>query len=224
MEISVVRQVLDVNDTMSEENRQYFTQQGVYVFNLMSSPGSGKTTLLTKILMRLKPEIRAAVIVGDVCTTNDADRLAVTGVPVVQITTDDFGGDCHLAAHVIRKAAKELDLTDIDLLIVENIGNLVCPAEFSIGEDSKGVVLSITEGEDKPLKYPLMFRVCDVAILNKMDLVPYLDADPDLAVKNMLTVHPEMPVFKTSATKETGLDEFIDWLKAQMAKKAQAAK
>ncbi|ACL02095.1 Hydrogenase nickel incorporation protein HypB [Desulfatibacillum aliphaticivorans] len=219
MEIPVVRKVLDVNDTMAQENRDYFTQQGVYVFNLMSSPGSGKTTLLTKVLQKLAPEIKAAVIVGDVCTTNDADRLSVTGAPVVQITTDDFGGDCHLAAHVIRSAAKELDLTDIDLLIVENIGNLVCPAEFEIGEDSRGVVLSITEGEDKPLKYPLMFRVCNVAILNKMDLVPYLEVDADLAVKNMLTVHPEMPVFKTSATKDTGLDAFVDWLKGEVNKK-----
>ncbi|WP_028316976.1 hydrogenase nickel incorporation protein HypB [Desulfatibacillum aliphaticivorans] len=219
MEIPVVRKVLDVNDTMAQENRDYFTQQGVYVFNLMSSPGSGKTTLLTKVLQKLAPEIKAAVIVGDVCTTNDADRLSVTGAPVVQITTDDFGGDCHLAAHVIRSAAKELDLTDIDLLIVENIGNLVCPAEFEIGEDSRGVVLSITEGEDKPLKYPLMFRVCNVAILNKMDLVPYLEVDADLAVKNMLTVHPEMPVFKTSATKDAGLDEFVDWLKGEVNKK-----
>ena len=224
MEIPVVRKVLDVNDTMAEANKQYFTQQGVYVFNLMSSPGSGKTTLLTKVLQRLMPEIKAAVIVGDVCTTNDADRLSVTGAPVVQITTDDFGGDCHLAAHVIKSAAKELDLTDIDLLIVENIGNLVCPAEFDVGEDSKGVVLSITEGEDKPLKYPLMFRVCDIAILNKMDLVPYLEVDADLAVKNMLTVHPGMPVFQTSATKETGLEDFVDWLKAEVAKKAQAVK
>ncbi len=222
MEIPVVRKVLDVNDQMAQENKDYFTEQGVYVFNLMSSPGAGKTTLLTKVLQKLPPEIKAAVIVGDVCTTNDADRLSVTGAPVVQITTDDFGGDCHLAAHVIRKAAKELDLTDINLLIVENIGNLVCPAEFDVGEDSKGVVLSITEGEDKPLKYPLMFRVCDVAILNKMDLVPYLEIDAPLAVKNMLTVHPEMPVFETSATKETGLDGFIDWLTTQMENKRKA--
>lgn len=219
MEIQVVRKVLDVNDTMAEDNRDYFTENGVYVFNLMSSPGSGKTTLLTKVIKKLMPEIRTGVIVGDICTTNDADRLAETGAPVVQITTDEFGGDCHLAAHVIKKAAKGLDLKELDLVIIENIGNLVCPAEFEIGEDSKGVVLSLTEGEDKPLKYPLMFRVCDIAILNKIDLEPYLEADAQLAVDNMLTVHPEMDVFKTSATKEEGLEPFVEWLKDRVKKK-----
>jgi len=219
MEIQVVRKVLDVNDTMANENKEFFKEKKVYVFNLMSSPGAGKTTLLTKTLQRLMPQIRTAVIVGDICTTNDADRLSETGAPVVQINTDEFGGDCHLAAHVIKKAADGLNLDDIDLLIVENVGNLVCPAEFDIGEDTKGVVLSVTEGEDKPLKYPLMFRVCDVAVLNKTDLLPYLDVDKDLAINNMLTVHPDMPVFSTSATKEEGLDPWVSWLKDRVNEK-----
>ena len=153
-EIKVVRRVLDVNEKMAEQNRKMFTEKGVFVLNVMSSPGSGKTTTLEKTLVRIASQIKSAVIVGDICTTNDADRLAVSGVPVVQINTDEFGGDCHLAAHVIEKAVGGLDLDDIDLLIVENVGNLVCPAEFDIGEDARAVVLSVTEGEDKPVKYP----------------------------------------------------------------------
>ena len=131
-EIKVVRRVLDVNEKMAEQNRKMFTEKGIFVLNVMSSPGSGKTTTLEKTLVRITPQIKSAVIVGDICTTNDADRLAVSGVPVVQINTDEFGGDCHLAAHVIEKAVGGLDLDDIDLLIVENVGNLVCPAEFDI--------------------------------------------------------------------------------------------
>ncbi len=187
----------------------------------MSSPGSGKTTLLEKTLARLMPEIACAVIVCDICTTNDADRLAASGAPVVQINTDQFGGDCHLAAHVVEKAVAQIDLAPIDLLIVENIGNLVCPAEFDIGEDVRAVVLSTTEGEDKPLKYPLMFRECDAAVLNKTDLLPYLDFDAQLAVDNMRQVHPDMPVFQLSARSGEGLDSWLGWIRAQMRKKMQ---
>ena len=199
MEIKVVRKVLDVNNTMAEQNRKLFADKKVFVLNVMSSPGSGKTTALGKTIGRLMPEVRTAVIVGDISTTNDADRLAKTGAPVVQVNTDAFGGDCHLAAHVIAKAAENFTLEDVDLLIVENVGNLVCPAEFDIGEDAKVVVLSVTEGEDKPLKYPLMFRVCDAAILNKIDLLPYLEYDKDEAVRNIVQIHPGIPVFEISA-------------------------
>ncbi len=185
----------------------------------MSSPGSGKTTTLVKTLSIIAPEIKSAVIVGDICTTNDADRLATTGTPVVQINTDEFGGDCHLAAHVIEKAALDIDLDNIDLLIVENIGNLVCPAEFDIGEDARVVVLSVTEGEDKPLKYPLMFRVCDAALVNKVDLLPYLEFDIEEAKRNILQVNPNISLFEISATKETGLEPWVEWLKEQMALK-----
>ncbi len=176
-EVKVVTRVLAVNERMAEQNRRRFAEKGVFVINVMSSPGSGKTTTLQKTLERIMPQIRAAVIVGDVSTTHDADRLAVTGAPVVQVNTDAFGGDCHLAAHVIEKAADAIDLDAIDLLIIENVGNLVCPAEFDIGEDARVVVLSVTEGEDKPVKYPAMFRLCDAALLNKIDLLPYLDYD-----------------------------------------------
>ena len=218
-EIKVVRRVLDVNEKMADENRRLFADKGVFVLNVMSSPGSGKTTTLEKTLARIAPEYRCAVIVGDICTTHDADRLAVSGAPVVQINTDEFGGDCHLAAHVIDKAAGGIELADIDLLIVENIGNLVCPAEFDIGEDSRVVVLSVTEGEDKPAKYPLMFRECEVALLNKIDLLPYLDYDINMAVDYIHQVHPDMPVFQISARTEEGFEPWIEWLKGKIKTK-----
>ncbi len=211
-EIKVVKRVLDVNAKMANENRRLFAENRVFVLNMMSSPGSGKTTTLEKTLVHLAPHLHSAVIVGDICSTHDADRLAVTGVPVVQINTDEFGGDCHLAAHVIERAARDLDLANLDLLIIENIGNLVCPAEFDIGEDARIVVLSVTEGEDKPIKYPLMFRECEAALLNKIDLLPYLDYDLDLAVKNIHQVHPNMAVFEISAKTEAGFKPWIEWL------------
>jgi hydrogenase nickel incorporation protein HypB len=212
MEIKVVRKVLDVNDTIAQQNRERFKAHGVFVLNVMSSPGSGKTMTLEKTLSHLMPGIQTAVIVGDICTSNDADRLSKSGAPVVQVNTDEFGGDCHLAAHVIGKSADNFDLTDIDLLIVENIGNLVCPAEFDIGEDARVVVLSVTEGEDKPAKYPLMFRECDAALLNKIDLLPYLDYDINVALNYIQQIHPNMPVFEISAKTEEGFPAWVQWL------------
>jgi len=219
-EIKVVRRVLDVNEKMAEQNRKLFAEKGLFVLNVMSSPGSGKTTTLQKTLARIMPEIKTAVIVGDICTTHDADRLANTGAPVVQINTDEFGGDCHLVAHVIEKAAITLALDDIDFLVVENVGNLVCPAEFDIGEDSRVVVLSVTEGEDKPVKYPLMFRECEAALLNKIDLLPYLEYDKEKAIDYIHQVHPGMPVFEISAKTEEGFDTWIEWLKGKIKAKA----
>jgi len=218
-EIKVVRKVLDVNDTIAQQNRKMFSKKGVFVLNVMSSPGSGKTAILEKTLSHVIHGIKSAVIVGDICTSNDADRLAVSGAPVVQVNTDAFGGDCHLAAHVIKTAAGNFDLDDIDLLIVENLGNLVCPAEFDIGEDLRVVVLSVTEGEDKPAKYPLMFRVCDAALLNKIDLLPHLDYDIKETVNNILQVNPGMPVFEMSAKTEQGFAPWVDWLKIRVSRK-----
>ena len=219
MEIKVVRKVLDVNNTMAQQNRNLFAAKKVFVLNVMSSPGSGKTTTLVKTIKRLLPDIKCAVIVGDICSTLDADRLSVTGVPVVQVNTDEFGGDCHLAAHVIGTAAGGIDLDSTDLLIVENVGNLVCPAEFDIGEDARVVVLSVTEGEDKPVKYPLMFRVCDAALLNKIDLLPHLEYDRNAVVKNILQIHPGMNLFEISAKTEEGFDPWIAWLKEKVKNK-----
>ncbi|MGD8946944.1 MAG: hydrogenase nickel incorporation protein HypB [Desulfobacterales bacterium] len=221
-EIKVVRRVLDVNEKMAEENRRVFAEKGVFVINVMSSPGSGKTTTLEKTLARIMPEIKSAVIVGDICTTNDADRLVVSGAPVVQINTDEFGGDCHLAAHVIEKAVGGLELDAIDLLIVENVGNLVCPAEFDIGEDTRVVVLSVTEGEDKPVKYPLMFRECEVALLNKIDLLPHLDYDKQKALDCIHQIHPNMPIFEISAKTEEGFGPWLEWLKNKVRQKTDA--
>jgi hydrogenase nickel incorporation protein HypB len=221
-EVKVVSRVLAVNERMAEQNRRRFAEKGIFVINVMSSPGSGKTTTLQKTLERLLPEVRAAVIVGDVSTTHDAERLSVTGAPVVQVNTDAFGGDCHLAAHVIEKAADDIDLDTIDLLIIENVGNLVCPAEFDIGEDARVVVLSVTEGEDKPVKYPAMFRTCDIALLNKIDLLPHLDYDKDQAVAYIRQVNPAMPVFEISARTGEGLNAWIEWLKEKISSKLKA--
>ena len=219
MEINIQKRVLEANEIEADKNRKFFKDKNVFVLNMMSSPGSGKTQILCKTLAKLMPGVRVGVIVGDICTTNDADRLKLTNAKVIQINTDKFGGDCHLAAHLIIASAKQLGCEDLDLLIVENIGNLVCPAEFDIGEDAKAVVLSVTEGEDKPLKYPLMFRVADVAILNKIDLLPYLDFDARLVVDNMKQVHPHLPVFKISATTCEGLEPWLDWLKIKVFEK-----
>ena len=212
MKIKVVKKVLDANNEIAMQNRKIFSENRVFTLNLMSSPGSGKTSILEKTLLLIKPEIRAAVIVGDICTTNDAVRIASTGVPAVQINTDEFGGDCHIGANFIKNAVAELDLENIDLLIIENIGNLVCPAEFDLGENIRVVVLSVTEGEDKPSKYPLMFRVCDAVLLNKVDLLPHLDYKKDVAVKNIRMVKHEMPVFEISAKTGKGFQPWIDWL------------
>ncbi len=221
MEINIQKRVLEANENMADKNRRLFREKGVFVLNLMSSPGSGKTETLCKTLRRLMPEVVTGVIVGDICTRNDADRLEATGAAVVQINTDQFGGDCHLAAHLIEKAALTLDLAALDLLIVENIGNLVCPAEFDIGENAKAVMLSVTEGEDKPLKYPLMFQVADVAILNKIDLLPYLELDVREAVGNMRKVHPGLTVFELSAKTQAGMEPWVQWLKTAVTDNRQ---
>jgi len=219
MEIKVVEKVLGANDAIAAENRRLFAERRVLVVNVMSSPGSGKTRLLERTLARLRPEIATAVVVGDICTTNDAERLAVGDTPVVQINTEPFGGDCHLGAHVVREAISGFDLDSLDLILVENVGNLVCPAEFDIGEDRRIVVLSVTEGEDKPLKYPLMFRVCDVALLNKIDLLPHLEFDRELALQSIRAIHADIDIFEVSARTDDGLRAWLDWLEAEVSAK-----
>ncbi len=219
-EIKIVKKVLEANDTIAEQNRKIFEERNIFVLNVMSSPGSGKTSILEKLLTRIVPNMKSAVIVGDICTSNDADRLSRSGVPVVQVNTDAFGGDCHLAAHIIKTAIGNFNLDDVAFLIVENLGNLVCPAEFDIGEDLRIVVLSVTEGEDKPLKYPLMFRVCDATLLNKIDLLPHLDYNKNEVVENILQVNPSMPIFELSAKTEEGFDAWIEWLMRKVKEKS----
>ena len=209
MEIKLMRNILGANDETAAQNRKTFSERGVIVMNLMGSPGSGKTTLLEKTLARLADKIKIAVIEGDLFTAKDAERIDKQGVEVIQINT---AGGCHLDAPMIRKACASLNLSEIDLLIVENVGNLVCPAEFDIGENFKAVVLSITEGDDKPLKYPLIFKESEVVLLNKIDLLPFTNFDLQSARTDLITLHPTIKIFETSCTKETGLDDWCAWL------------
>lgn len=215
MEVSVLRNVLDANELIARDNRRQFDRHGCFVVNLMSAPGAGKTTILERTLRALNRRLRAAVIEGDVRGTIDADRLAPLGVPVVQINTDpQFGGECHLDARMIRNALPALQLDGLDLVLIENVGNLVCPAEFGVGEDRKVMVLSVAEGDDKPLKYPLMFRVSQLLLLNKIDLLDRVDFDRGRFHANVARVNPGLRVIELSAKTGQGLDAWIDWLEA----------
>ena len=210
----VVREnVLDANDTLARANRDLFDRAGTYTINMMSSPGAGKTALLERTLERLRGQLRLGVLEGDVQTTLDADRLARFHIPLVQVNTDPgFGGECHLDANMVRSGLGELPLEDIDVLIIENVGNLVCPAEFRVGEDVRVMVYSITEGEEKPLKYPLMFRSADLVLVNKVDLLEHLDFDLEQFLGNLDAVNPGVRTVLTSARTGQGVDEWCDWL------------
>src|ERR1700759_3762880 len=210
--VRVVEEALDANNTIAAAKRADFDRAGVTVVNFMSAPGAGKTTLLERVVVDL-PGVRVGVLEGDVQGSMDADRLASLHVPVTQINTDaGFGGECHLDANMVRSAISSLPLDDIDLLVVENVGNLVCPAEFRIGGDAGVVVTAVTEGVDKPLKYPLMFRACDLVIVNKIDLLPHLDVDLDHLLYNIDQVHPDVERIVLSATTGEGLEAWRDWL------------
>jgi hydrogenase nickel incorporation protein HypB len=212
--VTVVEDALDANNTIASANRADFDRAAVKVVNLMSAPGAGKTTLLEHVVADL-PGVRVGVLEGDVQGSMDADRLASHHIPVVQLNTDpSFGGECHLDANMVRSALPALPLPDLDLLVVENVGNLVCPAEFKIGEDARVMVCSITEGEDKPLKYPLMFRTCELVIINKVDLLPALDFDLDRLLYNIDQVHPDVPTLLVSARTGAGVERWRDWLTA----------
>jgi hydrogenase nickel incorporation protein HypB len=209
VKVTVVKNVLDANDRIAAENRALFDKNGVYVINLMSSPGAGKTTLVEKTIMALKDKYRIAVIEGDIQDTYDADRIAALGIPVVQINT---GGACHIDGNMIRESLPTFDLAGIDLLICENVGNLVCPAEFKIGENTKIMILSAPEGADKPAKYPLMFQESSVMVINKTDLFPYVDFDLAKAKRDALSINRELQIFEVSCKTGAGLDGWINWL------------
>ena len=210
--VKVVEGVLDANDTLARANRADFDRASVTVVNLMSAPGAGKTTLLERTVGDLDG-VRVGVLEGDVQGSLDADRLSALHVPVTQINTDPgFGGECHLDANMVRSAMPALPLEEIDLLVIENVGNLVCPAEFRVGEDARVMVSSVTEGEDKPLKYPLMFRACELVIVNKVDLLPHLDYDLDLFDYHLDAVHPGVPRMLVSARTGEGVEGWRDWL------------
>ncbi len=210
--VRVAEDALDANDTIARANRDDFDRASVSVVNLMSAPGAGKTSLLERALEGLDG-IRAGVLEGDVQGSMDADRIASLHVPVTQLNTDpSFGGECHLDANMVRSAIPSLPLDDLDLLVVENVGNLVCPAEFRVGEDARVMVASVAEGEDKPLKYPLMFRTCELVLINKIDLLPHLDFDLDRFLYNLDAIHPDVVRMQVSARTGDGIDEWREWL------------
>jgi hydrogenase nickel incorporation protein HypB len=215
--VRIVEDALDANNTIARANRDDFDRHGVTVVNLMSAPGAGKTTLLERVLGDLDG-VRAGVLEGDVQGSLDADRLAALHIPVTQLNTGQgFGGECHLDANMVRSALDALPLEDLDLLIVENVGNLVCPAEFRIGEDARIMVSSVTEGEDKPLKYPLMFRACELVIVNKIDLLEHLEFDMDLYLHHLDAVHPGVERMLVSARTGEGVAGVRGWLEHLVA-------
>jgi hydrogenase nickel incorporation protein HypB len=221
--VRIVEDALDANNTIARANRADFDREHVAVLNLMSAPGAGKTSLLEAALARpLKesaPSPRVGVLEGDVQGSMDADRLAAHHVPVVQLNTGNgFGGECHLDANMVRSAIGQLPLSEIELLVIENVGNLVCPAEFRVGEDARAMVCSVTEGEDKPLKYPLMFRACELVVINKIDLLPHLDFDLDRLLYHLDAVNPDARRILTSARTGEGVQELRDWLAALAAR------
>jgi hydrogenase nickel incorporation protein HypB len=212
--IPVETDIMKANQHWADHNREMFLENGVYTINLMSAPGAGKTSVLEKTLSQLKTDYRLGVIEGDLVTTIDADRIAAVGVPSYQITT---GTVCHLEARMVHNAIHEFDITDLDVLFVENVGNLVCPAEFALGEDLKVMVFSTVEGAEKPKKYPLMFNEADAVILNKIDLLPYSGVSLDELMQNVREVNPYAPIFPVSCRTGEGMAKWISWLRAQIA-------
>ena len=213
LRVEVLEEILGENDRTAAANRADFAAHGVRVVNVMSSPGAGKTALLVEVAHHLAGRVRIGVVEGDIETAIDADRLAATGVPVSLVNTaNGFGGECHLDATMVRSALGRLPLAALDLVLIENVGNLVCPAEFDVGEDARLMVFSITEGEDKPLKYPVMFRSADVVAVNKIDLLPHLDVDLDLFAANLEGVNPGVRMLPTSARTGEGVEAVAEWL------------
>ena len=212
--VQIEQDILGRNDAYAAANRQYFDERGIFALNLVSSPGSGKTALLIKSIEALKGRVTINVVEGDQQTSNDAERIRATGVAAVQINT---GKGCHLDGHQIGHAIEDLRPADGSLFLIENVGNLVCPAAFRLGEHHKVVILSVTEGEDKPLKYPDIFQAADVLLLNKCDLLPYLEFDIELAEANARRVNPQLTIFRVSATSGEGLPAWLDWLATGLA-------
>jgi len=211
VKVKVVTHILEANDRIAAENRKLFQETGVYVINLMSAPGAGKTSLIERTIRELSGKLKIGVIEGDIAGTDDAKRIAKLGIPVVQINT---GGACHLDANMINEVMADLPLKDLDLLIIENVGNLVCPAEFKVGENIKVMLLSIAEGDDKPLKYPLMFQESSALLLNKIDLLPYTNASIEKIKKNSLSLNPKLKIFEVSCKTGEGINKWVEWLQS----------
>lgn len=219
MEISVLKKVLSANDAVAEAIRELFRKNKIFVINLMGSPGSGKTMIIERTIEIMKDKFNIGVIEGDIYSTMDADRISKLKVPIIQINTGPFGGDCHLEAGWVKEAAISLDLKKLDLLLIENVGNLVCPAEFDTGADKNVVVLSLPEGEDKPIKYPLMFRTSEAMLINKLDLFKVLKVDITHFLKNAEKINPSLSIFQISAATGDGFDLWTDWLIKEIEKK-----
>lgn len=214
--ITVERKVLEKNDEIASKNRELFNIHKTFTINLVSSPGSGKTSIIEKTLEHFKGRLNISIIEGDVQTDLDARRVALYNVPVVQIVTN---GACHLEAKLVQDALSKLDLNGVQLLFIENVGNLVCPAAYDLGENMKIVIASTTEGDDKPLKYPRMFLNASVLLINKTDLIPYLKCDIDLLKKNALQINPALKIFEMSCTNGEGISDWCNWLETEIAKR-----
>lgn len=213
-----MKKVLKANDRIAAENREFFAGNGILAINMMSSPGAGKTTLIEKTIGSLKDELTIAVIEGDIQTTYDADRIAAVGAQVIQINTD---GACHLDANMISQTLSQMDLDSADLLIIENVGNLVCPASFDLGTKHKIALLSVTEGDDKPLKYPLLFDISSALLINKIDLLPYVECDTEKIKDGALRINPDLRIFEVSCKTGEGLEDWFAWVKGEVAERGK---
>jgi hydrogenase nickel incorporation protein HypB len=209
VKVKVVANILEANDRIAAENKKIFHDAGVFVMNIMSGPGAGKTSLLERTIGNLREKVKIGVIEGDIAGSDDAERIGKFDVPVVQINT---GGGCHLDANMIREVMSDFPLKDLDLMIIENVGNLVCPAEFNVGEDMKVMLLSVAEGHDKPLKYPLMFQESSALVLNKIDLLPYIEVDMEKIRKDSLSLNKDLKIFEVSCKTGDGISAWTDWV------------
>ena len=215
MEIKVVKDILGANDQIARKNRQLFDSNRVFVVNVMASPGAGKTSVIMETIKRLKGKTRVGVVEGDISSSLDAEAISKEDVPVVQINT---GGECHLDANMTATALGDLPLKDIELLLIENVGNLVCPAEFALGENIKVLIASTPEGDDKPFKYPLMFHEADAVLINKIDLLPYLKFDVDAFTRTIKGINQKVKIFPVSCTTGEGIEEWVSWLLGRMGR------
>lgn len=217
--IPVLKSITEANALLAEALRTRFARQELLVLNIIASPGAGKTALLERTIERLNGELRLSVIEGDPTTSLDSERIAAAGVPVVQINTD---GGCHLEARMIQAAVEQLEIEDADVVIIENVGNLLCPTGWDLGEDAKVVIASLPEGDDKPLKYPMGFATAQAVVINKIDLEPYLPARVSVLRQNALLINPDLAVFEVSALTGQGLDGWLDWIREKLTKKREA--
>jgi hydrogenase nickel incorporation protein HypB len=218
MKIKVLKDILGANEQIAAKNRELLDSNKVFAVNIMASPGAGKTSVVLQTIRALKDKVRIGVIEGDIASSIDAETVAKEGIPVVQINT---GGECHLEANQLESALNNLPLADIDLLLIENVGNLVCPAEFNLGEHRKVLIASVPEGDDKPFKYPLMFNTVDALILNKIDLLPYVKFDVNTFTKTVKNINAKVEIFKVSCTTGEGIQAWVKWLNAQMGRKSK---